>query len=80
VDLVVELVAGSAGALTEGVAALEHEVLDDAVEDHPVVQRLVRLRARLRVGPFDVAGREPHEVPHRLGCVVAVEENPDVAG
>src|SRR5690606_22174565 len=40
VDLVVKLVAGATGALPERVAALDHEVVDDAVEDHAVVQRV----------------------------------------
>src|SRR5690606_41620259 len=40
VDLVVELVAGAADPLAERVAALQHELLDDAVEDDAVVERL----------------------------------------
>src|SRR3954447_7817938 len=52
VELVAELVAGAAEALTEGVAALDHEAADDPVEDRAVVQRVGRLLARLRVGPL----------------------------
>ena len=40
VDLVLERVAGAAGAGAGGVAALDHEVGDDAVEDEAVVEAL----------------------------------------
>ena len=39
-ELVVERVAGPAGARAQGVAALEHEVRDDTVERQTVVKRL----------------------------------------
>jgi hypothetical protein len=38
VDLVLELVAGPAGACTGRIAALDHEAGDDAVEDDAVVE------------------------------------------
>ena len=40
VELVAELVAGAAEALTERVAALDHEAADDPVEDRAVVERV----------------------------------------
>ena len=39
-ELVVELVARTAGAVAERIAALDHEAVDDAVERQPVVERL----------------------------------------
>src|SRR5918992_3828539 len=42
VDLVLELVARAAGAGSLRAAALDHEVLDDAVEDQPVVVAVLR--------------------------------------
>src|ERR1022692_4651402 len=38
VELVGELVAGTAGTCSERVTALDHEVRDDPVEDRPVVE------------------------------------------
>src|SRR5690606_23066259 len=52
VDLAVELVAGPADALTERVATLQHEFLDDAVEDDAVVERLRRYLTGARVLPL----------------------------
>ncbi len=75
---VVELVAGAADALTERVAALDHEVADDAVEDRAVVERSRGLLAGLRVGPLDLALGEPGEVRNRLRCVVSEQVDPDV--
>ena len=47
-ELVAELVAGPAGALAEAVAALNHEAVDDAVEDDAVVVRVLLLLAGRR--------------------------------
>src|SRR5215204_1355672 len=55
VDLVLELVAGAAGAGALRTAALNHEVADHAVEDQPVVVAVLR---------------ELHEVVDGLGCVL----------
>src|SRR5829696_7400597 len=55
VDLVLELVAGGAGAGALRAAALDHEVADHAVEDQPVVVAVLR---------------ELHEVVDGLGCVL----------
>ena len=38
-ELVLELIARAAGALPERIAALDHEAVDDAVEDDAVVER-----------------------------------------
>ena len=77
-DLVVEVVAGSSGALTKRVTALDHEVVDDAVEDHPVVEFVFRHRTGAGVGPFDVSGGKTDEVLHGLRCMVAEQVDRDV--
>jgi hypothetical protein len=79
VDLVVELVAGAADALAERVAALEHELLDDAVEDDAVVQLVGRDLARRRVSPLLGSRREADEVVDGLGGVVTEEVDLDDA-
>lgn len=80
VDFVVELVAGSAHAAAEGIAALDHEVLDDPVEDGAVVKRCAGLvLAGLRVGPGLFASGQANEVGNGLGGVVAEKVNLDVA-
>ena len=66
-ELVGEVVARAAGALPERIAALDHERVDDPVEDRPVVVRAGALPARARVGPLLGALGEPHEVLHGLG-------------
>ena len=51
--LVGEVVSGSADALTERVAALDHEAVDHAVEDGAVVIRLLcAFLVRPRIGPL----------------------------
>jgi hypothetical protein len=80
VDLVVEGVAGAAGAATERVAALDHEAVDHAVEDHAVVQRGTGAGlARRRVGPLLLPRREAAEVLHGLRGVVLEQLQADVA-
>src|SRR6478735_628537 len=80
VDLVVEGVAGAAGPTPERVTALDHEAVDDAVEDDPVVQGGAGARlARRRVGPLLLTGREAAEVLHGLRGVVLEELQADVA-
>src|SRR5690606_11834785 len=79
VDLVIELVAGATGALAERVAALNHEVVDDAVEDHTVVQRVLGDLSGGGVGPFDLAGGQPDEIGNGLGGVVGQQVDFDVA-
>src|SRR5262245_43122082 len=50
VDLVLELVAGTAGAGALRAAALDHEVLDDTVEDEAVVKALAGELLEVRNG------------------------------
>mgnify|MGYP007097486256 CR=1 FL=1 len=50
-ELVVEGVAGAAAAGPGRVAELDHEVVDDPVEEHVVVERVDALLAALRVLP-----------------------------
>src|SRR5581483_12187596 len=57
-QLVLELVAGTAPAAAFGVAALQHEAGDDAVEHDPVEV---------------VVPGQHHEVVHRLGCGDGIE-------
>ena len=52
VELVAEFVARAAVALAERIAALDHEAVDHAVEDDPVIERRGLLLPRLRIGPF----------------------------
>ena len=63
-QLVLELVAGAAAARAGRVAALAHEAVDDAVEDHPVVV---------------VVRREEDEVVDGLGGLQRVERDHDRA-
>src|SRR3954453_4105557 len=55
VELVLELVAGAAVALPERVTALDHEAVDDPVEDRAVVEPIGGLLPRLRVRPLPAA-------------------------
>src|SRR5262249_21200186 len=69
-----ELVARSAGAPPQPIAALDHELLDAAVEDRPVVERLPGLLLPGgRVGPLLLPGGQAHEVLHRLRGVLGEE-------
>ena len=66
----------AASAIARGeVTALDHELLDDAVEDGPlVVQRLARLADAF------LAGAEGSEVLGRLGHDIVVQLECDAAG
>ncbi|MDT4862305.1 hypothetical protein FQZ97_969490 [compost metagenome] len=80
VDFVVELVARSAHAAAQGIAGLDHEILDDAVEDGAGVQRGSGLvLTGFRVGPGLLARGQANEVLNRLGRMVAEEVDDDVA-
>ncbi len=68
--LVGELVAGAAHAGAFGVAALDHEVGDDAVEDGAVVELGALLAAAV---PLLGAFGEADEVGDGLGCVLLEE-------
>src|ERR687897_1434057 len=76
-DLVLELVAGAATAGPERVAALDHEVGDDPVEDRPLVERPLLLGAGGRVPPRLGPGRQADEVLDRLGGGVGEQADPD---
>src|SRR5262245_24342943 len=52
VELVRERVTGTAGALPERIAALDHEAVDDAVEDRAVEVGCLHPASRPRIGPF----------------------------
>lgn len=66
VELVVEGVAGATATGAGGVPTLNHEALDDPVEDDVVVQRSVgHALASLRVRPLALARCEPEEVADR---------------
>src|SRR5690625_386129 len=79
VEFVFELVAGAANATAQRVAALDHEVGNDAVENGVVVERDTGFfLAGGRVGPVFGPGGQAHEVFNGLGCVVAEEFDNDV--
>ena len=74
VDLVLEEVAGISGAVTRAVAALDHEVGDDAVKGGAVVEGLVvHLLEGLGVGPVLGAFGETDEVGYGDGSFFFVE-------
>ena len=74
VDLVLEEVAGIAGAIADAVAALDHELWDDAMEGSAVVEGLVvHLLQSLGVGPVLGALGEANEVGDRDRCFFLVE-------
>ena len=79
VDFVVEDVAGTAGARTQGIAPLNHEVRDDAVEDDTRVQGRVGLLARSRVGPGLLTSRQADEVRDGFRGLLREELEADVA-
>jgi hypothetical protein len=77
VELVVELVPGPAATRLVGVATLDHEPLDNAVEGHVVVQWLFdRLAVVL---PCLLACRKPDEVFNCSRRALVVEFDLDVA-
>ena len=79
-NLVVELVAGTAGTGAEGVATLDHEAGDHAVEDGAVVEGTGRLLTGLGVDPFALALGQRHEVGDGVGSVVREQLDGDVSG
>ena len=78
-ELVLELVARSTGTGAGGVAALDHEAVDDAVEDCAVVERsglgTRRVLRRVLLGSV----READEVRDGLGGVIAEQFDDDIA-
>ena len=79
VELVGELVARSAATRSGGIAGLEHEAGDDAVEDGAVVERPARGTLRVRLAVLALARRQSHEVRHGLGRLVGEQVDGDVA-
>ncbi len=75
VEFVREGVAGIALTRTQGVAALAHELRNDAVEDQAIVERLAALDFRFGV----VAFSEGHKVGHRHGGLFHFKFDQDVA-
>ena len=78
-DLIIELVARAAGAVADRAAALDHEILDDAVEGQPVVERVMLLLAGERVAPRLLAGGETEEVRHGVRSLVVEKIEGDIA-
>ena len=78
VDFVVEVVAGAAGAGAQGAAALDHEILDDAVEGQTVIERLMAGLAGHRVDPFLLAGGEAKEIGSGIRGLVVEQVDGDV--
>ena len=80
IELVVEAVAGIAHAGAGGVAALDHELGNDAMEGGAVVERLVVLLLVGRgVGPVLGALGQRDEVGYRLGRLLLIELAGDAA-
>ena len=78
-DFIIEVVARAASAGAQRAAALDHEVLDDAVEGQTIVERLVARLAGEWVGPFLFAGGEAEEVGHGFRGLVVEQVDLDVA-
>ena len=78
-DFVVEDVTGAAGAIAGRITALNHEVLDDAVERRVVVQRVIAGFTRLGVAPLLAAFGESDEILDGEGCFVFEQVDGDVA-
>ena len=74
-ELVGEFVARPADALAERIAALDHEAVDDAVEDDAVVVGLRDLLVRARVGPLLGALGESDEIRDRVRRLLIEEAN-----
>src|SRR5678815_3813396 len=59
----------SAFACSFWVATLNHESVDDAVEDEAIVERLLLLLSGW-IGPLDCSVRKAHEVRNRYRCLL----------
>ncbi len=79
VDLILELEAGTAVALTERAAALDHEALDHAVEDQPVVERPLGFHVGRGIGENFFAFRERQKGRHRHRRLVVEQFSDDGA-
>jgi len=71
-ELVAEGVPRSAAAVSAGVAALDHETVDHAVEGEPVIEVTRRLLA-CEIGVLLGAVGEPDEIGHRFRGLVVEE-------
>ena len=77
-NLVLELVAGATNAHAQGIATLNHEVLDDAVEHDVLVQGSVHDCTGAGVLPLTGAVSEADEVLNSQRCVVTEQVHDDV--
>ncbi len=66
VKLVLEAIARTTTAGTGRIAALQHELLDDAVENHVLVQRPLAGRT-IGLSPSHGAFSQSHKVAHSFG-------------
>src|SRR6266542_2085613 len=76
---VLKAISGAARASAAGIAALNHEVGDDAVEDGPVVKRAGTLLSAYAVLPIALSLGELHKIGDRLGRFLLEEAAEDVA-
>src|SRR5215831_2060689 len=74
-----ELVTGSTGALSERIAALDHEAVDHAMEDRAVVVRRGALLSGARIGPFLRAVGETGEIRDGLRGEILEQLDAEVA-
>src|SRR5258705_3601105 len=72
-------IAGSANPLAERIAALDHESGDDAMEDRPVVIRLLHLLVRAWIAPLPGAFGKPDKILDRVRGLLIEETNGEVA-
>ena len=79
VELVLELVARATAAGAGGVAALNHEVIDDAVEDGAIVERAGLLALCVLGGVVLFALGQTDEVFNGYRCVVTEEIDNNIA-
>jgi hypothetical protein len=74
-----ERITWSTDALSQRVAALDHEALDHAMKDHAIVVRLLHLLARPWIGPLLGAFREADEVLYGFRYLLIVETDGEVS-
>src|SRR5579871_5896782 len=76
---VFELIARAAHACSLRIAALDHEIWNDAVEDGAVVKPVTRFFARRGMRPLALAFRKFHKIGHRLWCLFFKQPAHDVS-
>src|SRR5215510_9337497 len=79
VELILELVARPARALSQRIATLDHEAVDHAVEDRAVVQGRLHFLSGARIGPLLAAVCQPREVGDGFRCLFLEQLNREVA-